>query len=56
MRTLNTQEVQQVSGAAVVVDVNTVAQYVKVYLTALGGLVKLPIVNVDWSVFTKKKA
>jgi hypothetical protein len=53
MRQLNTSEVQQVSGAAVVVDVNTPAQYVKVSLTALWGLVKIPLANVDWSKWGK---
>ena len=55
MRTLHPQEIHAVSGGAVVVDVNTVEEYVKVTLTALYGLIKLPIVNVDWTKWATRK-
>lgn len=55
MRTLHSQEIRHVAGGAVVVDVNTVEQYVKVTLTAFYGLVKLPIVNVDWTKWASRK-
>lgn len=54
MRTLHAQEVHQVAGAAVVVNVNTPEQFVKVGFTFLGGLIKLPFLNIDWSQWTKK--
>lgn len=53
MRTLQSPEVQQVSGGQVIVDVDTAQKYVKVTLTTLFGLIKFPIVNVDWSKWSK---
>lgn len=53
MRILQSQEVQQVSGGQVIVDVDTAQKFVKVTLTTLFGLIKLPIVNVNWSKWGK---
>jgi hypothetical protein len=54
MRTLHAVETHQVAGAAVVVDVNTPAETVKVGFTLLGGLIKVPFLNIDWSRWSKK--
>ena len=53
MRLLNQAERQQVSGAGVEVQVNTPEKYVKVHLTALFGLIRIPLANVNWSMWHK---
>ena len=54
MRTLQSQEVQHVSGGKVVVEVDTPQQFVKVGFSFLFGLLYLPIVNVDWTKWANK--
>lgn len=53
MRPLQQREVAQVAGAGVEVGVNVPANKVDVTLTALFGLVKIPVVKIDWSKFMR---
>ena len=53
MRPLQHREATQVAGAGVEVGVNVPANKVDVNLTALFGLIKIPVVKIDWSKFKR---
>lgn len=53
VRVLRQHERLQVSGAGVEVQVNTPEKFVKVHLTALFGLIRIPLANVNWGMWRK---
>ena len=53
MRALNHREAAQVAGAGVEVGVDVPSNKVDVNLTALFGLIKIPVVKIDWSKFKR---